>query len=75
MLEQLFSIVTPVYLCIAVGFVWRRIGRPIDNIQIYLLDERREPVPIGVPGELYVGGEEHLDVALGSLTKEQHMRC
>lgn len=31
MLEQLFSIVTPVYLCIAVGFVWRRVGRPIDN--------------------------------------------
>ncbi len=31
MLEQLFSIVTPVYLCIAVGFVWRRIGRPVDN--------------------------------------------
>jgi predicted permease len=31
MLEQLLSIVTPVYLCIAVGFVWRRVGRPIDN--------------------------------------------
>ena len=31
MFEQLFSIVTPVYLCIAVGFVWQRIGRPVDN--------------------------------------------
>lgn len=31
MLEQLFSIVAPVYLCIAVGYAWRRIGRPIDN--------------------------------------------
>lgn len=31
MFEQLFSILVPVYLCIAVGYVWRRIGRPIDN--------------------------------------------
>ncbi len=34
MLEQLFSIVTPIYLCIAVGFVWHRIGRPVDNTLI-----------------------------------------
>jgi amino acid adenylation domain-containing protein len=32
------------------------IGRPLDNVQIYVLDPCLEPVPIGVPGEICIGG-------------------
>ena len=32
------------------------IGRPMPDLQVYILDQYRQLVPIGVPGEMYVGG-------------------
>ena len=62
---KLFNVYGPTETCLSVT-QWETnleirsniapIGRPIDNTKIYILDSQLQPVPIGVPGEIYIGG-------------------
>ncbi len=47
------------------------IGRPLPNEQAYILDRRQQPVPIGVRGELYLGGDK---LARGYLNRAELTR-
>lgn len=51
------------------------IGRPIRNVICLILDDRQRPVPIGIPGELYIGGAGLARAYLGSSPADQARFC
>ena len=44
------------------------IGKPVDNTKLYVLGPHLEPLPLGLPGELYIGG---VQVARGYLNRPE----
>ncbi|WP_223621882.1 non-ribosomal peptide synthetase [Lysobacter sp. ESA13C] len=62
------TICTTAFDCVAAADGILPIGRPIQNVRIYILDRHGRPTPVGVPGELYIGG---IGVARGYLGRPQ----
>jgi amino acid adenylation domain-containing protein len=50
------SIVTTEMVVASAGGRLPPIGRPLDNVRVYLLDRELQPVPVGAPGELCIAG-------------------
>lgn len=48
------------------------IGKPIDNCQMYVLDQRLQPLPIGIVGQIFIGG---IPVGLGYVNDEAKTRA
>ncbi|QRO01345.1 amino acid adenylation domain-containing protein [Archangium violaceum] len=59
------TVVSTLHACTADGRA-PPIGRPLPNVDVYVLDENQRPVPVGVPGELCIGG---LSLARGYLNR------
>ncbi|ASS75372.1 hypothetical protein CIG75_10465 [Tumebacillus algifaecis] len=74
---QIYNMYGPTEACIFASY-WRveltadpqviPIGRPLANNRLYILDRALRPVPVGVPGELYIGG---VGLARGYLNREE----
>ncbi|RXU00090.1 non-ribosomal peptide synthetase, partial [Pseudomonas syringae] len=56
------------YEIVSVGNGSIPIGKPVGNTCLYVLDSQGQPVPLGVPGELYIGGQ---GVARGYLNRDE----
>ncbi|BAZ43880.1 amino acid adenylation domain protein [Chondrocystis sp. NIES-4102] len=62
------TIDTTYYLCPQAAQPVNIIGFPISNVQVYILDKNLQIVPIGIPGEIYIGGA---GLARGYLNNQQ----
>jgi len=62
------TVCATMHLCDSRGETAPPIGRPIQNTRIYILDQRLQPVPLGIVGEIYIGGD---GVARGYLNRPE----
>ncbi|MCX6248516.1 MAG: amino acid adenylation domain-containing protein [Bacteroidetes bacterium] len=53
----IYSLVQQVNTANTTGDGYVELGRPLDNTLLYVLNSKKVPVPAGIPGELYIGGE------------------